>query len=275
MNKRSVLNKQSVKKRKKRKAGKRPRGSLRMRNVIPLLLKISGSCAVVTGISLSLIFLYHYVLTTPLLKLKQVEIAGVNEQIRNELMAMCDLSPEQNLLFLNLNVLKKRLEQHPWIKSVQLRRRFPHTLCIRAEKHRPLALVIRNGIYYIDRECEVFKKVTPSDDIDFPVITGLSSRAQKAREQLHRAVRVINVLESQDKPWSLKNLSEIHIQEESLSLYFTHIPAAIIVQCNRMSDKMADLKKLARHLRRTGRIQRVTAINLNYVDGAVVSFRNG
>ena len=38
--------------------------------------------------------------------------------------------------------------------------------------------------------------------------------------------------------------------------------------------KIDDLKKVVEHLERTGRTQMVRGINLDYHDGAVVSFKN-
>ncbi len=270
MKRRSVLNKQSVTKRKKSKKGF-PVFSM-IRRVTPVFFKGFILLVIVAGISLSLMYFYHYLLRSPSLGLEQVAVAGVDEKIKRELIDMVDPDSYSNLLFLNLKALKQKMEKHPWIRSVKLDRQFPHTLCVQAEKHTPSALVVMDGIYYMNQWCEIFKEVNASEDIDFPVITGISEQDQKARGQLHRAVRVMEVMASQKGPWSLKGLSEIHVQGEEISLYFSHLAAGINVKCDGLSDKINGLRKVEKHLRKTGRLHQVTGIDLKSADGAVVSF---
>jgi hypothetical protein len=132
-----------------------------------------------------------------------------------------------------------------------------------------------DGIYYMNRRCEIFKEVNESEDVDFQVITGISRQDQKALEKLHRAARVMEVLAMQKGPWSLKGLSEIHMRNDEMSLYFSHLSAEINIKCEDLPDKMDGLKKVTKHLRKTGQIHQVTGIDLDSRDGAVVSFRKG
>ncbi|MBW2118592.1 MAG: hypothetical protein JRH09_11830 [Deltaproteobacteria bacterium] len=60
-----------------------------------------------------------------------------------------------------------------------------------------------------------------------------------------------------------------------MSIYFNHMTAEIKLMSYDLQSKMEGLKRVAEHLRRTGRIHQVTSINLNRVDGAVVSFKKG
>jgi cell division protein FtsQ len=168
------------------------------------------------------------------------------------------------------------MEKHPWVKSVKLRRRFPDTLLVRAEKETPAALVVMDEIYYyMNRGGEVFKKVDVTDEVDFPVITGVSRQGSETREQLQRVAYIMRILESQEGLWSLRELSEIHVKRHAeMSLYFAHLGAEIKI-CDSFEDKIDRLKKVAKHLSKTDRIHQVTGIDLNAADGAVVSFRKG
>ncbi len=273
MKKRSTLNKQTVKKRKKRKNGFRLFSMICL--VSPVLFKSLIVLVAVSTISYSLIYCYHYLATTPHLTLERVVVTGVNEEIKRELIDMCNFASDSNILFINLNKLKRKMEKHPWIKSVRLKRCFPHTLIVQAEKHAPTALVVMDKTYYMNQICEVFKEVNSSDDVDFPVITGVSKEDPKALEHLNRAAHIIGILENQRKPWSLKELSEIHVKEEKITLYFSHLSAEINVMCHDLSFQMNGLRKIIKHLRETGRIHQVTGIDLNIIDGAVVSFEKG
>jgi len=88
-------------------------------------------------------------------------------------------------------------------------------------------------------------------------------------------MHVITVLESEHDLWSLDKVSEIHLRKDGeISLYFNHLRAEITFMWNELGDKIDGLKRVAEHLNQSGKIDTVTHINLNYEDGAVVSFRN-
>jgi cell division protein FtsQ len=273
MKKRSVLHKQTVKKRRQEKKKSVFPVFKTIRRFGPAFLKCTLFFFIIAGTSLALMYGYHCLLTSACIRLEKVEVKGVGREVRDDLIDRCSLNSNPNLLALNLNDLKRRMEEHPWIRSVNLERQFPHTLVVHVEKNIPLAIVVLDEIYLMNQHCEIFKQINDSDEVDFPVITGVCGRGQKAHWQLQRAAQAIRILGSQKKPWSSEGLSEIHVNDEGLSLYFKHLAAAINVIGDDLEYKMRGLKKVTRHLRKKGRIHQVTGIDLNSVDGAVVSFR--
>ncbi|MFO7600257.1 MAG: FtsQ-type POTRA domain-containing protein [Candidatus Desulfacyla sp.] len=231
---------------------------------------------VITVVSICFLSLYHYLLTSPYMRLEQVEMTGADPGMRDELIRMCGLDEGQGLLSLHLYELKRKMEAHPWIRTVKVERRFPHTLVVEVEKQAATALARMDDFYYVNRWGEIFKKVSESDDMDLPVITGLSTDNMDIREELRQAIHVVKVLEPEEDPWSVSELSEIHVRKDgAMSLYFNHVRAEITFVWDELADKMDGLRKVAEHLNQSGKIDLVTRINLNYVDGAVVSFENG
>jgi len=231
---------------------------------------------VITLVSICFLSLYHYLLTSPYMRLEQVEMTGADPKTKDELIRMCGLDQGQGLLSLHLYELQRKMEAHPWIRTAKLERRFPHTLVVEVEKQAPTALARMNDFYYVNRWGEIFKKASGSDDMDLPVITGLSKDNIDVREELRQAIHVVRVLESEEGPWSVSELSEIHVRKDgAMSLYFNHVRAEITFMWDELADKMDGLRKVAEHLNQSGKIDLVTRINLNYVDGAVVSFENG
>jgi cell division protein FtsQ len=274
MKRQSVLNKQSVKKQKKR-------DFLAFFRVIPIvgsgLLKVLFLVTGIAVISLSFVFLYYYLLSSPYMKLKQVNMEGVDRKIRQELIETCNLNSDLSLLELNLNGLREKMETHPWIRSAKLIRRFPHTLIVQAEKESPSALVLLEKVFYMNRWGEIFTQVKEWEDMDFPIITGVSEKDPKAlKEKLEMASLILKALEPEKGLWSSNRLSEIHVNRDGrLSIYFDHMNAEIKLMPCDLQSKIDGLKKVEEHLRSTGRIHQVTSINLNHVDGALVSFKKG
>jgi cell division protein FtsQ len=239
-------------------------------------LKIAGLLTGLAGISILFVVLYGYLLTSPYIRLEQVEIVGVDEVMTKELREMAGLNFELSLLAIDLDVVQKRLEKHPWVRTVEVEKQFPHGLLIRVEKEEPRALVVADKLYYMNRLGEVFKEVGPNEAVDFPIITGVTTDESDRQKEVGFSMQVLQFLESQSDPWSLKNLSEIHVRKDGdVSLYFSFLPAAVKLRAQHLESKMEELKKVVEHLNSTGRIHTVKAIHLNYGEGAVVSFKKG
>ena len=245
-----------------------------IRNIGSSVLKVFLFLSVLTAISLTFVMLYNYLLSSPYMKLAHVEIQGVDKSTKNELLQMCGLTSEQGLLSLKLGALKKRMEKHPWVRTATVERRFPDTLIVEVQKEEPVMLVLLDQFFYMNRQGRLFKPVSRDEEMDFPILTGLSKTDPGQKEKLDQTAHVLNVLKAQKDRWSLQNLSEIHLNKNGgISLYFNHIRAAIRISQHNLARNMEELKQVAKHLRKSGKINLVTQIDLNHVDGAIVSFK--
>ena len=240
------------------------------------LVKALVLLTVLVVISLSFLAMYHYLLSSPYLKLQQVAMTGADEAVRHDLIKMGNLMPGVSLLALNLNRLQQKMEAHPWVRSIRLEREFPHALIVEVEQQVPWALVAMDRLFYMNRLGEVFKEVADCETTDLPVVTGVTGRQSKLAGQLRHAAEVMRELESEEGPWSLTGLSEVHFNKDgNISLYFRHLRAEIKLAPEDTGRNMEKLKKVVKHLSQAGRIDQVTSIDLNYLNGAVVSFRKG
>jgi cell division protein FtsQ len=270
---RSVLKKQLVDKGKKR----------RFEDLLSILRTMGswlfkGSLLVIAllGISFLLVSLYGYLLKSPYIKLEQVVITGADERLKSQLMEVAHLDFQASLLAINLKDVKSRLEKHPWIRSVDLEKHFPHTLMIKVEKEEPKAIVAMDKLYYLNPSSRLFKALDPGDERDFPVITGVSGKEEDKQKLLSMAMEVLRAFDHQKEPWSLKNLSEVNVRKDGDAiLYFSHFPGSVKIRGSDMAARLDDLKKVVEHLNSVGRIHMVKTINLNYNEGAAVSFRKG
>ena len=258
---------------------KRPKKPSRLLKFTVLLgtstLKVSFLLVGLTVVSLLFLSVYQYLLTSPYIRLEQVVIEGVEKDLKHELREMSQLTTDTSLLAIRLNDVKKDLEEHPWIQTVHVERRFPHTLVIQAKKEKPKAMVVTDGLHYMNRWGKIFERVDPTGDVDFPLITGISTTGRAKETQLKLATQILKGLEREKGACSLEELSEIHIEEKGrTSLYFCSLPAAVItLDGTEFDEKIDNLKQLVHHLEETGRIHMVKRINLDYTDGGAVSFR--
>ncbi|MBW1860856.1 MAG: FtsQ-type POTRA domain-containing protein [Deltaproteobacteria bacterium] len=238
---------------------------------------VKFSCLVIGLAMISMLFVYIYecLRTSPYIKLEKVIVTGVDGEVKREVLKMSGLNPDLSLLAINLDELKKKIERHPWIRSVNLEKRFPHTLIIRAEKEKPWAIVAMDKLYYMNRWGKIFKETDQKDDLDYPVITVFSMSGSGREKHLKWAAHVLSILESEKGPLSLEDLSEVHVKKNrDVSLYFCSLPAVIKLRGRDLDTKIDDLRKVVENLNRTGRINMVRGIDLDVRNGAVVSFKN-
>jgi cell division protein FtsQ len=272
MKRESILARQSVKRRSQKDTSVFWRV---IRVVFSLSFKVSLLAIGVISLSLVFLSLYEYLVSSPYLKLEQVIVRGVDEDMKREMIDMSELDVESSLLSINPDKIKEKIERHPWVRAVKLEKRFPHTLVINAEKELPVAVVVLDGLSYMNSRGEVFKEVEQADDKDYPLITGISTNGAIGDAQLEMAAFVLDILKSETGAWSYEELSEIHVNEDcDVSIFSTSLPAVIKMGNRELLTKKDQLDKITRHLSETGRIHMVKSIDLNYRKGAVVSFNN-
>ena len=128
MKRKTLLKKQTVKKRKKEK----PSVAWKMISFSwGYATKFSLMLIVLVLISGTFVALYEYLLTSPYIRLEKVVITGVGGDIKKELIQSSGLTTDMTLLAINLKKVRDRMEGHPWIRSVKLQKQFPHTLSSR------------------------------------------------------------------------------------------------------------------------------------------------
>jgi cell division protein FtsQ len=266
----TLLRRQEIK---KQKAGRLSRAWRGVRACSAIFLRLTFLAVILAVVSLTFISLYGYLLTSPYIRLEQVEVLGVDEGLKSELLEMAQLDFDHSLLAVDLNAVKERLEKHPWVRSVDVEKSFPHSLIIRAEKQEPLAIALDRRLYYVNPLGHLFKEVASDDRVDYPVITGLSENAREREAQIKAAISVLRVFESEAPPWDLDHLCEVHVKEDgTLHLYVSFMQGQIRLKAGELGAKLEELKKLVEHLASTGRIHLVKAIHLDYGEGAAVAF---
>jgi len=266
----SVLDKQSVRrhKRKDSLSPKRFFGQLGF-GLIKIFLFFLGLGA----LSLALITGYQFLSSSSYFRLNNIVLAGVSDDFREELIKISGIKEKENLLSIESSTIRKNIERHPWIKSVCLKKEFPHTLHITAESEEAVAMVILETMSFMDKEGIIFKDVESNDCIDFPVVTGLSQGDEKNGAKLKRVASLINAIHLCASPLLIKSLSEIHVKEDgAFIVYFKKLPFKVLFGRDDFERKVGSLIDIISHLRTTYGLDQARSIDLNYIDRAVVAF---
>lgn len=118
-----------------------------------------------------------------LLRIRDIRFDGLARATAEELLEISPAQRGDHLLLCDTALVEAALRRHPWIASVEVRRRFPRTLEVKVVERRAAAIVELGGLYLVDANGEVFKRAVPGDGLDLPVITGIGRDAWVDRRE--------------------------------------------------------------------------------------------
>ncbi|RYZ35414.1 MAG: FtsQ-type POTRA domain-containing protein [Myxococcaceae bacterium] len=159
---------------------------------------------------------------SPRFALESVTFTGLERASRPELLKLSGLAAGQNLWSLEPAALAKAMGQHPWVRTVEVTRRFPRGVSVEVSEHAPAALAVLGDLYVLDEEGEPFKRVTPGDGLDLPLVTGLERDAYVADADAVRARfrEALDVTRAYARllPGRSERLSEVRLENSGLAL---------------------------------------------------------
>lgn len=120
------------------------------------------------AISATIIYIGWY---SNLLTVKKVEVRGNQVVSQESILELAQVTPNIQLLRVNVNQTSQRIKTISQIKSVDVRRGWPETLVIEVVERTPLGVTdIPEGRYLIDESGVAYQPVTP--DANLPLIFG-------------------------------------------------------------------------------------------------------
>lgn len=120
-------------------------------------------------------FAYRHVLRSGVIALKHVEVYGA-QRVGEELSDYLQLRPRVHLNEIDPNKLRQRLDRHPWIRAIEIEKRYPHTLVVRIREREP-AFITVPSLVVVDTEGARIKPFALQDQLDLPVVSGLAVTA--------------------------------------------------------------------------------------------------
>jgi len=161
-------------------------------------------------------WVYVHLLSDPYFRVREVEVEGGRKIPKETLLSLTVVEGMPNLFSVKLKEVVKRLESHPWIEQVRVRKVFPRTIVIQVEERKPMAIIQLDGLYYIDTKGEIFTAVGDKDEYNYPYVTGLTRRVLEkdpveAKRLITKALELLRIV-SQEKVPPLEDISEIHME---------------------------------------------------------------
>ncbi|MEE9121277.1 MAG: FtsQ-type POTRA domain-containing protein [Syntrophobacteria bacterium] len=210
---------------------------------------------------------YRALLTSPLLQVTRIQVNGYQQLDPQAVIQQAEIPSGVNILSLDLDEVRNRLTQHPWIAAAAVSREIPDRIRIEIEERKPVALVKGHQFYLADQQGTCFAVAAPSEHAGLPIITGLDPESLGSGCNLPREFTVLfeNLYrETQLKlPWRL--ISEIRWNRNAGLSFFT---ARGGIQVDLGSEdygiRIAKLEKVLRYLEKKGLQTQLRGIDLTH-----------
>ena len=217
--------------------------------------------------------MYRKLCCSDFFQITEVTINGNRMASKEQISSLSRVDIHSNLLAINTGQVKSLLQSHPWIANAQIKRNWPNRLLINITEKKPVALLSTDsGLHYLDRKGHLIAAAENSQDLDFPVISGLdnlpsdtdhpgnnSVLLQEAMEFLRLAAMNSTILPRQ-------NISEIHISDKGkLKLFLLEKAFPIHLGGEgKISTRYYRLVRVLRDLYKTREFSKVSYIRLDY-----------
>ncbi|MBI5468556.1 MAG: FtsQ-type POTRA domain-containing protein [Deltaproteobacteria bacterium] len=215
---------------------------------------------------------YKELTTTERLAIETIEIAGAFRVSEDDIHDLAGIEEGDNILSFRESVVAGKIRRNPWIKEVDVSRGLPSTVTIEVTEREPLALVKLDAMYVMDASGVVFKKYSPGDGLDLPVITGLTADGlrETSGELEEGLLDLMRTLKGREG-FNLSKVSEIHADRVfGLSVYTLDEGVRLDVGLQGFSPKLESFEKILKT--RGGSLNGIEAMDLNNYREVVVRF---
>jgi len=160
---------------------------------------------------------YMYLLEDPFFQVQTIEIEG-NRKIKKEaLLSLIQMEGMPNLFTVRLEEIARRLESHPWIEQVRLKKVFPNKILIEIKERKPFAIIQLEELYYIDLKGMIFSPIEGGDEYSYPFLTGLTRQglekdSVEAKRLIMKSLEFLKIAGRERIP-PLEGISEIYMEK--------------------------------------------------------------
>jgi cell division protein FtsQ len=167
------------------------------------------------------------------LQIDRINVYGNERLSRADVVAVLTGLRGSSLLWVDLDVWRRRLVASPWVREASLRRSLPSTVEVVIAERQPVGVGrIHGEMYLVDEGGVIIDRVGPQyADLDLPIIDGLSvpstdegTLTDEPRAEL--AARVIAALKA--RPDVAKRLSQVDVSDLHNAAVILNGDAAVI-----------------------------------------------
>ncbi|MEW5806437.1 MAG: FtsQ-type POTRA domain-containing protein [Acidobacteriota bacterium] len=183
------------------------------KGILKLILFFLFLSIVIAGLAFGFKEGYLYFISSPEYDVMNIKIMGCNYSSCDELKSSIASILRTNIFTIDLEQLKKRLKENPWVEDAAIKKNLPSKIEIEIKEREPVALLLwKEEIYLIDRNAVPIDFLKPEySKFDFPILIG--AETDNLEESVLRIKRGIAMLETirDARPSMMDMVSEINV----------------------------------------------------------------
>ena len=167
---------------------------------------------------------YQLVSHSAYFRVRTIDIVGHTALSRDDILYLLAIPEKASVLQLDLTRMGARLERHPHVHAVRLRRRFPDTLQVSIRERVPRLIVVSGTQrMVIDRDGVVLRVVNPTQDEALTQLqlrrkTALAPGMRLSQSEVPRALELMRAYEESEVAGALRLVS-MTVQDSGSSLW--------------------------------------------------------
>jgi cell division protein FtsQ len=207
---------------------------------------------------------------------KTVNIFGIERLSRGEILKWGQITPNMNILSVNLSLTRRRLMAHPWIAWAEVKREIPSGITLKIREHKALGIIDFQRRYLVNVNGEIFKQWDRADPRGLPVIYGLdysdfNDVGQMESRPFEAAVRVLQLDRRLGALFPDARLEKIEVDRDiGITLYPKDTGITVRFGYSDFRLKSKRLKIVLHYLKTSSQFTDVISIDLSQLDRIVV-----
>jgi cell division protein FtsQ len=219
----------------------------------PVLLRIVLTVGGLGALGWAALCFDGWAAQSPRFTLRTVQVRGLQRATEHELLRLASVGPGVNLWSLDPAAVGQAMAAHPWVRSVEVTRSLPDTLVLRVEEREPVALAALGDLYVVDAQGVPFKRLSASDRLDLPLLTGIP-RDTATQDPAGTAARFREALAVADlyrEAYPRPRLSEVFLDEAGFQL-LTADGVKVVLARGGTEDQLRRLQRVRDELQQRG-----------------------
>jgi len=204
--------------------------------------------------------LWHWALESPFFALGEVVFEGNQRATKEALLRLAGLGGGENLLQLEETRVQQAMLVHPWVKSAQVKKRYPKGLHIHLEEYREVAILALGDLYLVDEGGKPFKRVQPNEQMNLPLITGVDREGfvdnpEQSQLVLKTALAAVRAFRAE-----AQGLSEVRMEGQEAVLVLNSGQEVLLGESG-FEKKLRKLKRIQEELQQRELLAQVIRLN--------------
>ena len=245
------------------------------------VLRVAGLVTALLMVSIGYAAGYGFLTGCEYFTTQAIRVEGNEVLAREDVVRASGVQPGDNILAVNLAVVRQRLLAEPWIAEADLYRELPGTLTIHIREHVPMAVVDLGSRFFISDTGVIFKRVEPSDPDTLPVICGLDysdidAEGRPASRAFLAALEVLDTGTRVEKFIYGMHVQTIHVDPDTgVTMRAFDTVDEVRLGYDDFVDKFRRLNRVMAHFRKEPGPEHVAVIGLQWPDRIVVAPGSG